>query len=98
MAYKNGYGRSKRDVPCSKLNPFHEFGRLTAKMLKHAGLLEPQDPGVLPFDETIDLDLRWKEWLRREHNNRYARSPFPRHFGRCWSYIIHNLYSPSLCA
>jgi hypothetical protein len=45
---------------------------LTAKMLKHAGLLEPQDSGVMSFDETIDLELRWKEWLRREHNNRYT--------------------------
>lgn len=56
-------------------------------MLKHAGMLEPQDPGVMPFDETVDLDIRWKEWLRREHNNRYTKSPFPRHFGRCRSYI-----------
>ena len=45
-------------------------------MLKHAGMLEPQDPGVMPFDETIDLELRWKDWMRREHNNRYANSNF----------------------
>jgi hypothetical protein len=42
-------------------------------MLKHAGMLEPQDPGLIPFDETVDLELRWKEWLRREHNNRYTK-------------------------
>jgi hypothetical protein len=60
---------------------------LTAKMLKHAGLLEPQDSGVMPFDETVDLELRWKEWLRREHNNRYTKSLFPTHSGRHGSYI-----------
>lgn len=46
-------------------------------MLKHAGMLEPQDPCLLPFDETIDLELRWKEWLRREHNNRYVDPLLP---------------------
>jgi hypothetical protein len=49
---------------------------LTVKMLKHAGMLEPQDPGVMPFDETVDLELRWKDWMRREHNNRYTNSNF----------------------
>jgi hypothetical protein len=60
-------------------------------MLKHAGLLEPQDPGVMPFDETVDLELRWKEWLRREHNNRYTKSPFPTHSGR--ARVIHRIYT-----
>jgi hypothetical protein len=67
---------------------------LTAKMLKHAGLLEPQDPGVMPFDETVDLELRWKEWLRREHNNRYTKSPFPTHSGRHGSCIEFTLFFP----
>jgi hypothetical protein len=67
---------------------------LTAKMLKHAGLLEPQDSGVMSFDETVDLELRWKEWLRREHNNRYTESPFPTHSGRHGSYIEFTLFFP----
>jgi hypothetical protein len=36
-------------------------------MLKHAGMLEPQEPGISPFDDSTDMEVRWREWLRREH-------------------------------
>jgi hypothetical protein len=74
---------------------FEDFEMLIVKMLKHAGMLEPQDPGLMPFDESVDLELRWKDWLRREHNNRYTTPDFldiPAGIGH-----IYNSYHSSVC-
>jgi hypothetical protein len=66
-------------------------------MLKHAGMLEPQDPGLLPFDETIDLELRWKEWLRREHNNRYVEHLLPIRSEKCRAVIYRFVQTTISC-
>jgi len=44
-------------------------------MLKHSGLLEPQAPMVQNFDSG-GIELRWREWLRREHIYRYVFHEF----------------------
>jgi hypothetical protein len=56
-------------------------------MLKHSGMLEPQESMVSPFDETADMELRWREWLRREHTYRYENSSFSKPRIMWWSYI-----------
>jgi hypothetical protein len=68
MAHQDGDGWPERNVSCCELNlSLNVLIKLIMKMLKHAGMLEPQEPGISPFDDSTDMEVRWREWLRREH-------------------------------
>lgn len=43
---------------------------LIYQMLKHSGMLEPQQPTIPIINNCTTTDLQWRTWLQREGGNR----------------------------
>ncbi|KAK3378561.1 hypothetical protein B0H63DRAFT_251071 [Podospora didyma] len=43
-------------------------------MLKHAGMLEPQQSMIPAFNNTTSAELQWRSWLNRESQNRLVHN------------------------